>query len=730
MTELELANSLPSETRQRNALDTFLEQPTGKLLAALSTDFQSMPLIWKFSGVFHAIAILSIIAYFNDETPIDLEQVIQDAQAGTGSMQNVPRGAAALKTFFAASKKVNPLFVLPPMIFVSTLAGLDWISKNLIKSKFLLSLWHHSYAVMARNFADPRWIRDYTLDVRPLLLTWACLVPPVGISLVLLNTLYTIAKSITGKTDHNLAAVKDSRECLVIPQRIDTKRKAPQEFYNSTWFNPVVALPYVCAVPASITLAIYFNMGVDALLGFPSADPKFHIVFVVIGLYIYGLSCCLSTLFMRSYFTFCWNFMSSEYDLEIYSDRIKRLPIKGWFLDFMQLAGRQPASQILWKDVKSIKFRTGSLKIDNTKNDLEALAVLRKIAYFYESLAKKMEIHTDYLEIVNSFGRSIEIRLWELSAAQKLKLFESIITNCPSVYLDENVQKALVGSSVMKEPQYTQIWFEVLASTENKSLSGQLQIGQELKGAKYTIASTIATGGQAVLYEAKCNMQEAVVLKEFQLTPGESFGAKIESAKDFENESAILGQLDHEGIVKMLDMFYENGRVYIALEHIEGLTLRQLVTEKGPMQEQKILDLCKQMCSILEYLHKQQPPIVHRDFTPDNVMLQPNGKIKLIDFSVAERRRKKQSSDCAGKHAYTPPEQFAGNACSQSDIYALGATLFYLATGSDPLPISVALLPDDLRKEMSRLAHIIEKCTQLELADRYESTYWIFCDLS
>lgn len=726
----DIAIAQPS-TQGHTLREVVLRQPSGRLLYALGDEFSSMPFAWRFASGFHMLAILGIIGYFNEEAPLNLEQVLRDGQNEHGTpLLDAPHGMEALRKYFHAGKKLNPLYVLPPIFFVTALIVLDKLSKPLIKSKTMSAFWAHSYASVAKNFSDHRWIRDFTLDVRLLLLTWACLLPPVGITLMLLNTAYTIFRSIAGDRK-NLSLSKEANleECIRFRQQIDDSSRKPREFYNSTWFNPVIALPYICALPTVITLCIYFNLGVDELLGFPSMAPQFHTVFVIICLYIYGLSTCLTVLFMRSYFAFCWNFTSTEYDLEVYSDRIKKLPIKGWFTDFLRLAARDPGTQILWKDVASIKFRSGKLKIDNTKRDIEILQVLRKVAYFYESLANKMDIHNDYLEITNSFGRTIEIRLWELSAAEKLKLFQAIRKHCPAVYLDDKVQQALVGSAVMREPQYTQIWFEVLAGREESaSKEGQLITGQILKVGRYTVSSTIASGGQAVLYLAKDADSRTVVLKEFQLTPGESFGAKIESAKDFENESAILGQLSHESIVEMLDMFYEDGRVYIVLEHVEGRTLRQVVAEDGVLTEEQILNLCKQMCSILQYLHEQNPPVVHRDFTPDNIILQPNGKIKLIDFSVAERRRKK-TSDCAGKHAYTPPEQFAGNATIQSDIYALGATMYFLAVGADPTPISTSLLPNPLSSSMPDLSHVIQKCTQLDLIDRYESIEWVKNDL-
>src|SRR5581483_5192636 len=99
----------------------------------------------------------------------------------------------------------------------------------------------------------------------------------------------------------------------------------------------------------------------------------------------------------------------------------------------------------------------------------------------------------------------------------------------------------------------------------------------------------------------------------------------------------------------------------------------------------------QQMCEILAYLHGLEPPVVHRDFTPDNLMITDDGTLKLLDFNVAmSADNAATSSTAVGKHAYMAPEQFRGLPEPKSDIYSLGATLHFLLTGRDPEPISVS----------------------------------------
>jgi hypothetical protein len=123
--------------------------------------------------------------------------------------------------------------------------------------------------------------------------------------------------------------------------------------------------------------------------------------------------------------------------------------------------------------------------------------------------------------------------------------------------------------------------------------------------------------------------------------------------------------------------------------------------------------------SILEYLHGQEPPVVHRDFTPDNLILAKSGTLKLIDFNVAQQQESTTTGTVVGKQAYLPPEQFRGQPCPQSDLYGLGATLFYLLTGHDPVAITCSH-PQELEPAVSSLLDsIVAQATALELAERF-----------
>lgn len=721
-------------------------------------DFRSLSLLRKLFALPNFVAASLLILYY-DTSEARANQSASAAECSaltgengaTGAEPSGPAGAAQathIRRFLDASKSLSPLYVILPTLFVLWLTALDRLSEYSMTTPDLQKLWKRAYDLVTEKFDDPRWIRDFTLDFRPLVLGWCLFVPPVTLILMPIIAVKTFLEYVfPKKASESSVEQRCGQSCIVFSQAIDRAGRRGN-FYSSGWFNPIVVLPFLMGVPAALSLSIYYQLGIDELLGYPSQDPNFTTVFIIIQLYLSGLGACLCTLFFRSYFSFYWNFDSREYELELYPDMIKRLPMKGWFYDLLELRAHSMPMEIKWSEVTDIKFSSNRSEPNNVQADNPIVAFFGKLITVYESLARKLEMNSEILSIFDKHRRRLDVRLWELSQQQKVELFQALRLNCPAVQLDESVQLALVGSAVMRESKYTQIWFSVLTDNNEENLDGDLSEQHELQGGKFRVTSKLASGGQAVVYAATdTSTGQNVVLKEFRLTNGESLDARMESAKDFENESALLSQLDHDSIVKMLGMFYENGRVYIALEHVEGRSLRDIVTESGVMDESTILNLAEQMCLILDYLHSFEPAVVHRDFTPDNLILQPDGKLKLIDFSIAQRKAK--VAECAGKHAYTPPEQFGGKAVMQSDLYALGGTLYFLATGDDPealTQLDLIASPCDheenrregggapdceaMRRERRELlGRVIKTCTGLQLTDRYESARWILNDL-
>jgi serine/threonine-protein kinase len=215
--------------------------------------------------------------------------------------------------------------------------------------------------------------------------------------------------------------------------------------------------------------------------------------------------------------------------------------------------------------------------------------------------------------------------------------------------------------------------------------------GAKLHDEQYKIIKELGVGGQGFAYLANdLESGKEIVLKEFVLPVYVDINARKQALDRFEQEARLLTKLEHPQVVKLYGFFVEDHRAYLALEHIDGENLRQIVSRKGALNEDTVRSLAAQMIDILAYLHSLAPPLVHRDFTPDNLILNKDGTLKLIDFNVAQQVESTTTGTVVGKQAYLPPEQFRGQATAKSDIYAMGATLHFLLTGADPVPISTS----------------------------------------
>ncbi|HEY9789816.1 MAG TPA: serine/threonine-protein kinase [Candidatus Obscuribacterales bacterium] len=280
------------------------------------------------------------------------------------------------------------------------------------------------------------------------------------------------------------------------------------------------------------------------------------------------------------------------------------------------------------------------------------------------------------------------------------------------------------------EHTYTKLWFKYYSTGTERQRGGQLAGRDELQDGRFKIVERLGSGGQGTAYlaldqsglpPAATGAIAEVVLKEYILPVHRGEQVMEQSAKRLRLEADLLQKIDHPNIVKLLDEFIEDHRGYLVMEYVRGTQLKTLVTQEGPQPEATVRELALQICDILEYLHEMDPPIIHRDLTPDNLILQSDGIIKLVDFNVAHQLESVATATVVGKHAYIPPEQFRGKPTRQSDIYALGCTLHFLLTGQEPEPLTVSS-PRLLNEAVSeQLNEIIATCTSLDATKRFES---------
>jgi serine/threonine protein kinase len=246
---------------------------------------------------------------------------------------------------------------------------------------------------------------------------------------------------------------------------------------------------------------------------------------------------------------------------------------------------------------------------------------------------------------------------------------------------------------------------------------------------RYEIIRWLADGGQSTVYLAADTrtFNRQVVVKVYKLAADSSEA----SLQQFEASARMLAQLNHPGIVQVIDYFVsDEGKPVLVTEYIQGETLAErMVGQWYGLPEAQVLDLADQLCDVLGYLHRQDPPIIYRDLTPRNIILTASDRVKLIDFGIARTFKQDKATDTEplGTAGYAPPEQHGkGQTGPYSDIYSLGATLLHALTGYDP-SLTPFVLPradrihGDLKAVSPHIADAIARATQLEISKRFQS---------
>ncbi len=299
--------------------------------------------------------------------------------------------------------------------------------------------------------------------------------------------------------------------------------------------------------------------------------------------------------------------------------------------------------------------------------------------------------------------------------------------------LDTALQDAL---NPVKLGSHTEMWLDVLSASPKRLVETHLQPGYLVCNGRYRVTEQLGIGGQAVAYvaeqldEKSGAVSNTVVLKEFVLPAEASLKISRRAFESIERESELLAQVSHPRVVALLDLFVDDQRAYMVLERVSGSNLRQVVQKKGSFGEKDLIELAMQMCDVLKHLHSLNPPVIHRDFTPDNLIYNSASGVKLIDFNVAQQYEASATRTVVGKHSYIPPEQFRGKACPQSDIYALGATMYFLLTAEEPEPITVAHPAVNTPMISKKMDDIVAKCTAQDLESRYQNAGEVQADLA
>lgn len=271
----------------------------------------------------------------------------------------------------------------------------------------------------------------------------------------------------------------------------------------------------------------------------------------------------------------------------------------------------------------------------------------------------------------------------------------------------------------------------------------ELQPGTMLNAGKYIIEKKIGEGGFGITYKAvQTGLYRPVCIKEYFLAgrcvrntqartvhlQGITNEMYEKYRQSFVKEAQTVASLHHPNIVEVIDIFDENNTSYMVMSFIEGRSLQDMVDAGGPLSYPDAVNYMAQVTSAVAYIHERN--ILHRDIKPENIMVTADYKAILIDFGSAREfeQDKTQMHTSMLTHGYAPPEQYTANSRkgSYTDIYALGATLYFILTAKVPLEAAARwteelVEPKKLNPSIpSEVNQTIMKAMKLKTEERYQ----------
>ncbi len=213
----------------------------------------------------------------------------------------------------------------------------------------------------------------------------------------------------------------------------------------------------------------------------------------------------------------------------------------------------------------------------------------------------------------------------------------------------------------------------------------------KLLGEKYKIIEKVATGGWSTIYKAKrtlLDMDDIVAIKILHVNLSDN----PKDIKRFYNEAAAIRELHHPNAIHLYDFDRdENGTIYMSMEFIHGRNLKEVIKETGPFDLTRMLHIIFQICDVISVAHKHPKRIIHRDITPQNIMLTRVGEtgdfVKVLDFGIAKLRIHDDVSltgSIVGTPLYMAPEQWKSECDERTDIYSLGVVMYEMLAGEPP----------------------------------------------
>ncbi len=200
---------------------------------------------------------------------------------------------------------------------------------------------------------------------------------------------------------------------------------------------------------------------------------------------------------------------------------------------------------------------------------------------------------------------------------------------------------------------------------------------------RYKIVDTLGEGGMANVYLAEdIILQRKVAVKVLRM----DLQNDQKTVQRFQREALATSELSHPNIVSILDVGSEKGMQYLVMEYVDGPNLKEYIHDHNPLTLTRVIEIMDQMLGAIALAHQHN--VIHRDLKPQNILMDPSGRVKVADFGIAialSQQSITQTNSLLGSVHYMSPEQARGSmATKQSDIYSLGIILYELITGDVP----------------------------------------------
>ncbi len=263
--------------------------------------------------------------------------------------------------------------------------------------------------------------------------------------------------------------------------------------------------------------------------------------------------------------------------------------------------------------------------------------------------------------------------------------------------------------------------------TTSRTLTGLLTQHHVIKQ-RYRILTMVGKGGFGAVYKVMdTHLGNRVLAIKEMSQRNLSTQELVEATGAFKREALLLANLTHPNLPRIYEQFSDGGRWYLVMDFIEGDTLEETLDKSGgKLPVEKVLQIGIQLCSVLDYLHNRQPPIIFRDLKPANIMLTRQEHVYLIDFGIARHFKPGQSKDTTalGSTGYAAPEQYGrAQTAQRADIYSLGATLHEMLSGSDPADSPFHFAPLHLQNTpgLANLETLIMQMLEIDASKRPDS---------